>query len=157
MYIHIYIYIYIYIYNYIYLCISIYVYVYVCIHIYVYTFVYLYMYIYVHSYACIRVYPCTYLLMCISTIYVCMYNRGFTCTYRPKSFLEAGFRPGYRFGVCLAPTTRNYTSFLIRSTMSELGSSSAGFQWMGFTPAGFRESFCAAYANSLNVYTYMNT
>jgi len=75
--------------------------------------------------------------------------------HRARSFLEAGFRPCIPCFVWFVPLTiRKY--FLICTHSSEPGLISAGFQWTGSTPTGFRKAFRAVYVH-IHIYTCIHT
>ena len=76
-------------------------------------------------------------------------NTPFSCegfmSYRPTSFLGAGFRPRIPPFVWFVPLAPNLSAFLMCTHLSEPGLISAGFQWTGSTPVGFQAAFRAVY------------
>ena len=69
-------------------------------------------------------------------------NNWYVVIFRPTNSLDAGFAPYTLF--CLICTIHSKLNcFPILTNLGELGSISAGFQWMGSIPAGFQEGFRA--------------
>jgi len=82
------------------------------------------------------------------------------CRYRPRSLLEAGFRPRVPllFDLChqlqnslICTISSEIASTFIFTHLSEPVLTSAGFQWTGSTPAGFQEAFPAARGRDVSI------
>ena len=67
----------------------------------------------------------------------------------PKKLLGSGFSTPYILFCLICTSNSELKYFPICAHLSELGSISTGFQWMGSTPAGFQEAFRAALSLSL--------
>ena len=132
-------------------------YTHTCIHVHTQMYAYAHIHIYTHtqrplhdaskvvSHTYLYIYTCAQ----FTCVHACKYAHVYTHTHthtthiRPRSFLVAGSRHRYPLDVWFVSLTPNQRPFVTCTTMSWLGSTSAGFQWTGSTPSGFQEHFRA--------------